>query len=742
MTSRIALLGLLADAILPGETHTLPAAALDPTSLAQLRKHKSAKVLSLPLATSAEMPSFVTGRVGVICDVVAIGKLDITLAGTERARITRVFVGPPVTAEQEVLVDEKSPALALSGAARLLEMRAADASPDGWATARAVLRGLAPQSALRAAMQSSLDVALQSACGDLQSSTAAAQVTRELDALAARKGTLTDADKREIAERIHALSRELELLPRLEGGDAMHGDIVSIERRLDAAALPPEALDLARRQCGALRSMQKAHYDYATLVAHLELMASLPWSGPLSVPPPFEALERALETQHFGLERVKRRLLEYLAVRALGGHSKGMVLCLSGPPGVGKTSLARSIADGLGRKLIRVPLGGVHDESEIRGHRRSFTNAGPGRILRGMRNAPRDPVMMLDEIDKLGTDTTRSPAAALLEVLDPEQNHAFADNFLGCPFDLGSVLFIATANDPGAILPALRDRLELIELEGYLPQEKRVIAERHVLPRVQRDVGLPEPLPIDTTLLDALVTGWTREAGVRELQRLLSSLARSRAVRHLRGEQDALATPITLEEITERLGPPRHRDRPHPAALPPGRVLGLSVGADGGAILPIEVLALPGKGELKLTGRQGEVMREAAEAARSCVRARASALGIEPSVLRDHDLHVHLPDGAIKKDGPSAGVATFLAIVSALTQRPVRGDIAITGELTLLGEILAVGGIRAKTLAAERAGLCRVLLPEANRADVPREVTIDRSFLTTLDEAIALALAP
>lgn len=744
MEQKAALLGLLADAILPGEQRTLQEGALDPGTFTAIRKHKPTTLVALAVRTSAELPSFVNGRIGTTCNVVRIGKTDIEVQGLQRVKVTRAFAGPPPMAELEALPSESASSVLLDGLAKLLAKGPkahADADEELLRAAASLLRAIAPQQALRDAMSLPMQEALQAALGTMASRSDADEVRARLEALVPKGETKLSADdKRELSAFIAKLQRDLDLLPKLEGGDAMHGDILSIERRLDLAGLPTEAMDLARRQCGALRNMSKVHHDYTTYVAHLELMASLPWSGALSPTPSFEALRTALESQHFGLKRPKKRIVEYLAVRALGGASRGLVLCLAGPPGVGKTSLARSIAEGLGRKLIRVPLGGVHDESEIRGHRTSYSNAGPGRILNGMRKAPRDAVMLLDEIDKIGTGTARSPSAALLEVLDPEQNHAFSDNFLGCGFDLSPVLFIATANDLETIPPALKDRLEIVELEGYTAAEKLVIGRDHVLPRVQKECGLPSQPSLDDEVLGAIIAGWTREAGVRELQRVLAALYRDRAVRHLSSDAEALTAPFTLDEVTRVVGPARYRSASTSKSLAVGRVHGLSVSGDGGAILPIEVLALPGKGELRLTGRQGEVMREAAEAARSFLRSRAAEYGIDAAIFQTRDLHVHLPEAAIKKDGPSAGVATFLAMLSALTGRAARGDVAVTGELTLLGEVLPVGGIRAKVLAAERAGLSQVVLPQENIADVPDDARIPRVHIERVHEAVDVVL--
>ncbi len=746
MTSqdRLPLLGLLADGILPGETRVLLASALDPATFAAVRKAKPERVLALAVRTSAELPSFVSSRVGTVCEVVGLETSQVVLRGLTRARVVRASAGQPPRASVEAGPEDGDGAVVYGALRKLVGALADVKDPDQRevrAAAHSILRAVAPQSALRTAMESTLEDGLLAAVELLGSAAGLADIEARLDAMRPASGAaLSDEDKRELSAFISRLQTDLGLVQRLEGGDAMHGDIVSIERRLDQAALPAEARELARRQLGALRGMSKHHYDYPTAVAHLELMAALPWTGPLSPTPPFEVLEHALESQHHGLERPKKRIIEYLAVRALGGAARGVVLCLAGPPGTGKTSLTRSIADGLGRKLVRVPLGGVHDEAEIRGHRRTFTNAGPGRILRGMRGAPRDPVILLDEIDKIGKDSWRSPAAALLEVLDPEQNHAFSDNFLGCGFDLSAALFVATANDVADIMPALRDRLEIVELEGYTLPEKLTIARTHLVPRVRADTGLSVELPIDEVTLERAILGWTREAGVRELSRVLGAVHRDRAVRHLRGEPNALHEPILEDEIVRVVGPPRYREQARQHTLVPGLVHGLSVGAEGGAVMPVEVLCVPGTGMLRLTGRQGDVMREAAETARSCAHARAQALGIVDP-FAERDLHVHLPEAAVKKDGPSAGLATFLAIISALSGRPARAEVAITGELTLHGSVLPVGGVRAKLLAAERAGLEKVVLPAGNAPDVPADARIERVFVERVDEAIDVVLA-
>jgi ATP-dependent Lon protease len=431
---------------------------------------------------------------------------------------------------------------------------------------------------------------------------------------------------------------------------------------------------------------------------------------------------------------------------------------LSGPPGVGKTTIATSIARALGRKYVRVPLGGVHDESEIRGHRISFTAASAGRILRGLAQAgSSSAVMLLDEVDKIGTDRQRSPAAALLEVLDPEQNEHFQDNYLGVPYDLSNVLFIATANETDAMHPTLRDRMEPIEIEGYTAQEKTRIAEIHLLPRVAREVGLPSPPPFGEGALQLLIEHHTREAGVRQLKRAVGNVYRARGLALVKDLQslpkaDAAANlaptsddarraalaPVTVAELGEILGPAPFQRRALPDKAAVGVAVGLSVGSDGGAILFLEVGLVPGKGRLRLTGRLGEVMQESVQTALSYARMHAERLGLPKDRLAC-DVHLHAPEGAVPKDGPSAGTAVLVALVSAFRGVAPAADLALTGEMSLAGHVLRVGGVRAKVLAAERAGVRRIVVPADNVPDVPRDLQVEIVPVRTVEEALAAA---
>ena len=455
-----------------------------------------------------------------------------------------------------------------------------------------------------------------------------------------------------------------------------------------------------------------------------------------------------------------------------------MILCLSGPPGVGKTSVARAIAEALGRPFVRVPLGGVHDESEIRGHRLSFVAASAGRVLKGIAQAgSASALVLLDEIDKIGADRQRSPMAALLEVLDPEQNDHFQDNYLGVPYDLSHVLFVATANDTQLMHPTLLDRMEPVEIEGYTTHEKTTIARAHLVPRLRAEHGLPEAPPVDEDALTLIIEGHTRESGVRQLRRALASVFRARALAIVRArgahgapvEERARAAPdepaaaapaeeaeepplprdpttgpargpVTGAEVAEVLGPPRFLVQRVSESLPVGVATGLSVGPAGGALMLVEVGLMPGKGDLGLTGRLGEVMQESVRAALAHLRVAPDRYGVDRSRLGASDVHLHLPEAATAKDGPSAGTAVFAALVSALVGVRLPADLALTGEISLTGRVLPVGGVRAKLLAAERAGIRRVILPEDNRADVPADLALELVFVRSLDEVRCAAL--
>ncbi|MBO9306474.1 endopeptidase La [Thermomicrobium sp.] len=527
-----------------------------------------------------------------------------------------------------------------------------------------------------------------------------------------------------------------------------------LRQRLATCGAPPAVVERVEQEIERLSRMSPASAEATVTRTYIETVLSVPW---LTETPETVDLARAraiLERDHYGLERVKERLLEELAVRALtnGRASRSTVLCFVGPPGVGKTSLARSIAEALGRRFVTVSLGGVRDEAEIRGHRRTYLGAYPGRIVEALRRAgTRNPVILLDELDKLATDYRGDPAAALLEVLDPEQNKQFVDHYLDVPVDLSGVLFIATANSLAPLPRPLRDRLEAIVLEGYSEEEKREIGKRYLLPRQLAAHGLPETaVELTDSAWQELITGYTREAGVRELERQLAALCRkmAREVVERGGTLRTLSrrrvTPATLRRL---LGPPPYREMTATSEPQVGLALGLGATPVGGMLVPVEVLVMPGRGELLVTGQAGEVLQESARAALSWVRAHAARLGISADFVERMDIHVHLPEGALPKEGPSAGLALVVALVSALSARPVRSDLALTGEITLRGRVLPVGDLRQKALAVQRAGLRELVAPAANQveasrlpASLARRLTVH--WVETIEQALELALLP
>ena len=533
----------------------------------------------------------------------------------------------------------------------------------------------------------------------------------------------------------------------LAGGVA---DLEQLRERLEAAGLPAAAREKADEELARLEVMPSMSAEATVARTWLEWMIALPWKRRSRERRDFDEASAALHEDHHGLDRVKERVLEFLAVRALrkGKPARGSILCFVGPPGVGKTSLGRSIARATGRKFVRLSLGGVRDEAEIRGHRRTYVGAYPGRIIQGLKKAgTRNPVFLLDEVDKMAADFRGDPAAALLEVLDPEQNSSFLDHYLDIEFDLSEVMFLCTANVLHAIPPALQDRLEIIRLPGYSPGEKRAIAERFLLPRQLEENGLDEDrLTVSGEALDGLIDGYTREAGVRGLERELASLCRKVAARVVR-KPDARVRLRTAADLKPFLGAPRFRAREAERAPEVGVATGLSWTAAGGQLLPIEAALHGGKGGLLVTGQVGEVMQESLKAAVTWARSRATELGVPESLFAESDIHVHVPEGAIPKDGPSAGVTLAVAVVSVLTGRPVRSDLAMTGEITLRGRVLPVGGVREKLLAAQRAGLHAVLLPkgcERELEEVPPGELEDLELIVveTMDEVVEQALVP
>ena len=481
------------------------------------------------------------------------------------------------------------------------------------------------------------------------------------------------------------------------------------------------------------------------IVSYVETLAELPWNKLTDDNLDLDRAQKLLDHDHFDLEKVKRRLIEYLAVRKLNPGGHGPILCFVGPPGVGKTSLGQSIADALGRKFARLSLGGVHDEAEIRGHRRTYIGSMPGRVIQEIRRAGSgNPVIMLDELDKLGADFRGDPASALLEVLDPRQNHAFVDHYLDVPFDLSQVMFIATANVMDTVPAPLRDRMEVIGLPGYTDNEKLEIARRYLVERQLAENGLAKgQCRFSPEALRRIISDYTREAGVRELERQIGAICRTVAARVARGE--ARETSMTPELVQELLGAPKYIRESRLATGKPGVVTGLAWTPAGGEILHIEALRYPGRGNILLTGQIGEVMKESAQAALSLVKSRRQELGIAADAFKDTDIHIHVPAGAVPKDGPSAGVAMFAALASLFSDTPARADAAMTGEITLRGLVLPIGGLKEKALAAQRAGLKTIIIPKLNEkdlADVPVEVKekLDIVLVETVDELLSAAL--
>lgn len=545
------------------------------------------------------------------------------------------------------------------------------------------------------------------------------------------------------AQREHFLRQQIKAIQEELGeGDAEHPGAQALWQRIEAAEPPPAVLEEARRELGRLVEMHPSSAEYSIVRTYLDWIAALPWSKTSVDRLDLRRARKVLDADHYDLEKVKDRILEYLAVRKLKRDMKGPILCLVGPPGTGKTSLGRSIARALGREFIRVSLGGVHDEAEIRGHRRTYVAALPGRVIQGIRKAgTNNPVFVLDEVDKLGADFRGDPASALLEVLDPEQNSTFRDHYLDVEFDLSKVLFLATANVLDSIPHPLLDRMEVLELPGYSEEEKLLIARRFILPKQLEAHGLAaDALALDDDAIRRVIADYTREAGLRNLEREVATVCRKVARRVAEGRKGP--TRIAASDLAAYLGPPRYYREIADRTGSPGVATGLAWTPAGGEILFVEATGVPGRGGLTLTGLLGESMKESARAALSYLRARAEALGLDPRRLARTDVHIHVPAGAVPKDGPSAGVAIAAALLSLFRERPIGPELAMTGELTLTGRVLPVGGVREKVLAARRAGIRRVLLPDHNAKDLkdlPPEVRADLQFQTvsTLDDVVA-----
>ncbi|MBN1661909.1 MAG: endopeptidase La [Anaerolineae bacterium] len=557
-----------------------------------------------------------------------------------------------------------------------------------------------------------------------------------------------DRSQREfyLREQMRAIQNELGEV------DLEMAETQDLEERLERSELPDEVRVRVRKELGRLKSMPPGSPETGVIRTYLDWLLDLPWADASIDNLDIGAVARVLDANHYGLPRAKERILEYLAVRKLADgkpSTRSPILCFVGPPGTGKTSLGRSIAEALGRRFVRVSLGGIRDEAEIRGHRRTYIGALPGRIIQTMRTAGTvNPLFMLDEIDKVGMDFRGDPSSALLEVLDPEQNYAFSDHYLEVPYDLSRVMFITTANLLDPIPPALRDRMEVIEFPGYIEEEKLAIARQFLIPRQLAENGLDRPdrsLSFSDQALRGMAREYTYEAGVRNLERQIANVCRKVARRV--AEDKPAPRQITVQSLSKYLGPPRFVRDQNDRADEVGLAHGIAWTEGGGDVLPVEVSLMGGKGALMLTGQLGEVMRESAQAALSYARSHAQQLGITDVDFDKVDIHIHVPEGAIPKDGPSAGITIATALISALIRRPVHHDVAMTGEITLRGRVLPIGGLKEKVLAAHRAGLKTVLLPQQNKKDmveIPKQVKRDLKFVfvSRMDEVLPVALLP
>jgi len=551
----------------------------------------------------------------------------------------------------------------------------------------------------------------------------------------------SDAQRRAyLRSQIKAIQHEL--------GEAETGSEEQMEQlraRLKEANPPPEVMKQAERELKRLDFIPPASPEFSVIVSYIEIVADLPWNKLSQDNLDLDQAQQILDRDHYDLEKVKKRLIEYLAVRKLNPTGHGPILCFLGPPGVGKTSLGQSIADALGRKFVRISLGGMRDEAEIRGHRRTYIGSMPGRIIQELRRAgTRNPVFMLDEIDKIGADFRGDPASALLEVLDPRQNNTFVDRYLDVPFDLSQVIFIATANYIDGVPEPMRDRMEVISLPGYTEREKLEIAKRYLVRRQMEENGLkPEQVDWQDDALRQIINDYTHEAGVRELERQIGAICRGIASRVAHGKTEHVT--VTPQLGAQMLGPAKYVRETKLKTSKPGVVTGLAYTPAGGEVLHIEATRYPGKGNVTLTGHIGEVMKESVQAALSLVRSRNGEIGVKPEDFRDMDIHVHVPAGAVPKDGPSAGIAMFTALASLFTNKPVRPDVAMTGEITLRGLVLPIGGLKEKSLAAMRAGISTVIIPKLNEkdlVDVPEEAKQKLKFVPVenVDEVLAVAL--
>ena len=556
-----------------------------------------------------------------------------------------------------------------------------------------------------------------------------------------------DIDK---TQREYYLREQMKAIKKELGEIDEHGaELKELKDKIEHAGMPPEAHKVAEKELERLSKMPSASAEYTVARTYLDWLVELPWAKSTDDNLAIDHARAILDEDHYNLEKVKKRILEYLAVRKLKNDMKGPILCFVGHPGVGKTSLGMSIARAMGRKFTRISLGGVRDEAEIRGHRRTYVGARPGRITHGIKEtASNNPIFMLDEVDKIGTDYIGDPSSALLEVLDPEQNFSFSDHYIDVSFDLSKVMFITTANMLDTIPPALRDRMEVLELPGYSDDEKLMIAKQHLITKQLNEHGLsPELLEFKDEPILAIINSYTREAGVRNLEREIAAVCRAVAKEVAEGKQEKVTVQTDKTDMLHKfLGPVKFFPEVAERTSNPGVATGLAWTPTGGDIIFVEATKMNGEKGLSLTGQLGDVMKESAQAALSYIRSKAKDLGIEENFYQKHDIHIHVPAGAIPKDGPSAGIAMFIALTPVVTNKPVRNDVAMTGEITLRGLILPVGGIKEKVLAGKRAGIKTIILPQKNEKDLEElseriKEGMEFRFVQRMDEVVKIALS-
>ena len=701
--------------------------------------------------------------VGTAADVLRMftlpdGQRQVLVQGRRRFEIAEFLETDPVLIARVTMVEERIPATR-EFEARILHLRQEAARaltlfPEPMNELRAMIERIDDPLSLIDIIASTLDLPIaekQEVLAILDPERRAQRVSEKL----ARQIELLELSKKIGAEtkesmdktqRQYFLREQLKAIQKELGEeDGKNVEIEELRKQIYDAKMPPEVEKEALKELSRLERMPEMAAEYSLLRTYFDWLVELPWSVATKEEIDLPKAREILDTDHYGLEKVKKRIVEFLAVRKLRPEGKSPILCLVGPPGVGKTSLGQSIARAMNRKFVRQSLGGVHDEADIRGHRRTYVGALPGNIIQGIRKAgSRNPVFMLDEIDKLSASFHGDPSAALLEVLDPAQNSTFQDHYIGLPFDLSQVMFIATANVLDTIPGPLRDRMEILQLPGYTEEEKLAIAKGYLVPRQTEENGLqPSNIEFTDDAVREIIRSYTREAGVRQLERELGAVCRGVAARVADGMPEKVT--IAPETIPTYLGAQKFFNEIALRTSLPGVATGLAWTQFGGDILFVEATKMPGDGRLILTGQLGDVMKESAQAALSLAKSRAETLGIDPKVFRENDLHIHIPAGAIPKDGPSAGVTLFVALVSLLTGRRISKDVAMTGEISLRGLVLPVGGIKEKMLAAKRAGITCVLLPELNRRDLEDIPPAGRQgirfeFLQTVDDALRLAL--